>query len=203
VLSNGIVADQFKEWSVPRDPNRVVFSSSPDRGLRVLLESWPAIKAACPEAYLDIYYDWSMLKRMQPEVHAALVAQVEALADQGVKYHGGVGHKQIHEALMGAGVWAYSHFDNPLVETSCISAMKSTAAGCAVVTVPNGALPETVPEAVFVEKPEDYAEAVIGELRNPEPFSVRRQRADRMLARFDWDVVAEQFSKVWTVRGGG
>ena len=42
-------------------PGRVVYCSSPDRGLHWLLQEWPAIKAAVPHAELRVFYrlkDW-------------------------------------------------------------------------------------------------------------------------------------------------
>lgn len=37
-------------------PGRVVYCSSPDRGLHRVLEQWPAIRRACPSAHLKIFY---------------------------------------------------------------------------------------------------------------------------------------------------
>lgn len=57
------------EWNVNRlgcDPElypktekvrgRVIYCSSPDRGLHILLQQWPAIKRAVPHAHLRIFY---------------------------------------------------------------------------------------------------------------------------------------------------
>lgn len=41
---------------VARVKGRSVYCSSPDRGLHRVLESWPAIKRACPEATLKVFY---------------------------------------------------------------------------------------------------------------------------------------------------
>lgn len=46
-----------------RDPHKVIYASSPDRGLLPLLEMWPDVKAAVPDATLDIYYDWTSYRR--------------------------------------------------------------------------------------------------------------------------------------------
>lgn len=40
-------------------PGRVVYCSSPDRGLHWLLSIWPDIKQAVPEAHLKVFYHWS------------------------------------------------------------------------------------------------------------------------------------------------
>ena len=41
---------------VEKIPARVVYTSSPDRGLHWLLQEWPVIKLAVPEATLHIFY---------------------------------------------------------------------------------------------------------------------------------------------------
>lgn len=212
-LSNGIVEEDFEPFiDLPefgfapesglddyRDPNRVVYSSCPSRGLGQLLKMWPEVKAACPRAYLDIYYDWSMLEGAQPRLFEEITAAYEAVQHLDVKHHGGVSHQELHDALCGANVWAYSHFESPLVETSCISAMKATACGATVLTVPNGALPETVPDARFERSASTYQSALIELLRTPESVEVRRSRARQVLKRFGWRTVAKDFSAVWSL----
>lgn len=199
-LSNGIVGDDFADKAaLPKDPNKVLYTSCPSRGLRTLLKAWPTIKAACPDAYLDIYYDWSMLQRAQPEVYADVMKHYEAVQHLDVHHYGGVGHAALYDAMSDANVWAYSHFENTDVETFCISAVKATAIGCHVITAPNGALPEVVPGATFVTDPTKYADAVIEAIKNPILETTRVALADEAIARFDWGVVAEQFGKLWTV----
>ncbi len=201
VLSNGIVAEDFIKRQIlwdKRDPNRVVYSSCPSRGLRVLLQQWPKIKEACPEAYLDVYYDWSMLERAQPELYADIVKKYEAVKSLAVTHHGGVGHDQLHDALATTNVWAYSHYENTDVETFCISAVKATASGCTVVTSKAGAVPEVAPESVFVDA-DSYANAVIEAIQKPASIEERKEKAAKSLERFDWRSVAEAFGSEWTV----
>jgi glycosyltransferase involved in cell wall biosynthesis len=200
-LANGIrKADFVGLANQPKDPNKIIYTSCPSRGLRHLLRAWPKIKEACPEAYLDIYYDWSMLQRAQPEVYADVMSHYEAVRHLDVLHHGGVGHAALYEAMTDANVWAYSHYDNTDVETFCISAVKATAAGCHVITAPNGALPEVAPDATFIPKAEDYAAAVISAIQKPMPTSHRVELAYKAVSRFDWNVVAEQFGALWTVK---
>lgn len=42
---------------VERDPNLCLYSSSPDRGLSLLLELWPEVVRSIPEARLEVSYD--------------------------------------------------------------------------------------------------------------------------------------------------
>ena len=55
VLDNGFDPEMF----YPREkrPYSVIYASSPDRGLHLLLEAWPQIKKEVPKATLDIFYD--------------------------------------------------------------------------------------------------------------------------------------------------
>ncbi len=209
-LTNGIVREDFAPFVSKRkfgfgeggrEKNSVVYSSCPSRGLVQLLTMWPAVKAAVPDAKLDIYYDWSMLEAMQPEKYDEVSKLYESVRHLDVKHHGGVGHATLHDALRRANVWAYSHFESPEVETSCISAMKALACGATVLTVPNGALPETVGTAgYFATTVEDYQRDLIDFLREPEGIKDRRSKALAALGYYSWDVVAARFSDLWTVR---
>jgi glycosyltransferase involved in cell wall biosynthesis len=59
VLPNGCDPSLYNPNS--KVPGRVIYASSPDRGLHLLLQAWPKIKKAVPEAHLRIFYnidDW-------------------------------------------------------------------------------------------------------------------------------------------------
>jgi glycosyltransferase involved in cell wall biosynthesis len=202
VLSNGIPEGyfQFVGPAHDRDPKRVVYSSCPSRGLVPLLEMWPDVKAEVPDAKLDIYYDWGMLERAQPEVYDRCLKALQSVSHLDVVHHGGVDHDTLHEALMGCNVWAYSHFECPAVETSCISLMKAAAAGTTILTVPNGALPETgAGLAEMIRSPAVYKARLIECLKSPESDEVREARSKAALDRFGWYSVAKKFSDLWRI----
>lgn len=200
-LSNGITREDFEKdigaWD--KDPMSVVYSSCPSRGLRKLLAIWPEVKAKVPGAKLDIYYDWSMIQAAQPEFFAELVKDMESVKDLDVTHHGGVDHATLHAALKRANVWAYSHFDNPHVETFCISAVKATAAGATVLSVPNGALPEVAPAGILLTDLSSYKEALVDLLTAPTSTEERAALAREAVERFSWDSVAKRFSEVWSM----
>lgn len=199
-LESFALYDERQGEGFARDPNRVVYSSCPSRGLVPLLEMWPAVKAECPDAYLDIYYDWSMLEMMQPALYERCMRAYDAVKHLDVVHHGGVSHETLHEALRGANVWAYSHFESVEVETSCVSLMKALSCGATVLTVPNGALPETAAgDACMCLSPVTYRLKLISLLKNPEAVEVRREKARRAIARFGWErAVGPRFSEVWS-----
>lgn len=198
VLSNGIWEADF-EPEGERDPNRIIYSSCPSRGLVPLLEMWPEIKKECPDAYLDIYYDWSMLKMAQPDVYDRVATAMDSVRGMDVVHHGGVDHATLHRALKQCNVWAYSHFESPHVETSCISAMKASACGATPLSVPNGALGETLGDGLghLVRSPVVYRQRLIDFIKNPESEEVREERRKKALERYGWHAVAKRFSDLW------
>lgn len=202
-LGNGIPGEDFvpSETDPVRDPNLVLFTSSPDRGLLHLLRAWPKVKVACPEARLEIFYDWAMLERMQPKMYEQILATYESVRPLDVVHLGGVDHATLHQKLKSANVWAYSHFDNVTVETHCISLCKAKAAGCFPLISGEGALPETADGwGEIVEDSEKYADRLIHHVLNPasEEFRLTMRRA--AIERHNWKSLAKRFSDLWTQR---
>lgn len=210
-LANGIVEEDFEKYiggslfgfnsDLGRDKNSVVYSSCPSRGLVQLLQMWPQVKQEVPDARLDIYYDWSMLAAMQPHKYDEVKKLYDSVTRLDVVHHGGVDHPTLYRALRKCNVWAYSHLESVQVETSCISLMKALAAGATVLTVPNGALPETAGGDAYFETDVDaYRRKLVALLKQPESVEIRRKKAKRILKRFGWKQVAKAFSSLWTVR---
>jgi glycosyltransferase involved in cell wall biosynthesis len=118
-------------------PPTLCYTSTPFRGLDRLLVAFPRIRAAVPDARLEIYssmgiYD-ALLDPHEPLYEAAR-------SSPGVTYHGSVAQPALAQALRRATMLAYP---NTFPETSCIAVMEAMAAGCAVATSYLGALPET------------------------------------------------------------
>jgi hypothetical protein len=55
VTRNGIDVSRF-ENEVPKVGNRLIYASSPERGLERLLDLFPLIRAAVPDAELHVYH---------------------------------------------------------------------------------------------------------------------------------------------------
>lgn len=148
VTRNGIDLARFDQ-EVPRDPHKVVHSSSPDRALESLLIMWPRIKLAVPEATLEVFYgfdNWEKMAVQSQDAPALLrISRIKGSFDvvkhMGVTYHGRVDQKTLARAFLSAGVWLSPTW---FTETNCISAAEAHAAGLAMVTSPIAALNETV-----------------------------------------------------------
>jgi len=134
---------------IVRNPKKVVYSSSPDRGLPVLLHLWPEIRKRVPDAELHVYYGFFNWQKMaeaakderQLAAIEALTTRLKELEVHGVVTHGKVDQRTLAKEFLSAGVWAYPTW---FTETSCITAMEAQAAGLRIVTSSIAALNETV-----------------------------------------------------------
>src|SRR3990167_2296102 len=102
-------------------PNRVIYTSSYDRGLEHLLQIWGDVKKEVPEAELHIFYGWDLFSRFykdNPERMEWKHRIDELMKQDGVTHHGRVSQPQIIEEMKKCGVWAYpTHFG----EINCCS----------------------------------------------------------------------------------
>jgi glycosyltransferase involved in cell wall biosynthesis len=147
-VPNGINLERFA-GEEERAVHRLVWSSSPDRGLEQVLALWPRLKRRVDDAELHVFYGWEGVDRAIRAGRTDLAAFKEAISTAverlpGVEWRGRVGQDELAREQMRADVWAYP---TTFVETSCISAMEMQAAGTVPVTSALGALPEAVGDA--------------------------------------------------------
>jgi glycosyltransferase involved in cell wall biosynthesis len=104
-----------------REPGRVVWTSSPDRGLHWLLNCWPTIKAAVPYADLRIFYNfnYSSTEGMEPTSnnhphflemgHRAryMKDSIKRLEHLGVLQLGAINRERMQYELSAASVFAF------------------------------------------------------------------------------------------------
>jgi predicted SAM-dependent methyltransferase len=113
----------------------------------VLLDVWPTIKNAVPQAELHLFYgfkNWEYSAQFNPkqqETIASLKEQINSLQKLDVYFHDRVDQVTLAKELLSSGVWTYPTF---FTETSCITAMEMQAAGVRMVTSNIAALTETV-----------------------------------------------------------
>ncbi|MDD4866090.1 MAG: glycosyltransferase family 4 protein [Mycobacterium sp.] len=182
-------------------PPRLCYTSTPFRGLDRLLAAFAHIRAAVPDAHLEIYSSMA--------VYSALLDPYQPLYEMardspGVTYHGSVAQPALARALRSATMLAYP---NTFPETSCIAVMEAMAAGCAVVTSDLGALPET--GAGFIDlmaplaDPHAHAEAFAGRVidllaaREADPTGTEAHLQAQVayaVAENNWARRAEQWS---------
>jgi 2-polyprenyl-3-methyl-5-hydroxy-6-metoxy-1,4-benzoquinol methylase/glycosyltransferase involved in cell wall biosynthesis len=170
---NGIDLGRFdnpfvEHIAAARNPKKVVYSSSPDRGLPVLLHVWPEIRKRVPDAELHVFYGFFNWQKMaeavggeqgqrQLEAIQTLTSRLRELEPHGVTMHGKVDQQTLAREFLSAGVWAYPTWFS---ETSCLTAMEAQAAGLRIVTSSIAALNETVGH--------DYGVLLDGDWLSPE-----------------------------------
>lgn len=108
-------------YSDQRVPGRVIWASSADRGLHLLLQEWPKIKAASPNANLRIFYnfDYSSVEGMEPNSnnhphflelgHRAryMKSMIKKLQHLDVQHIGSVSRDRIQQEMSEASVMAF------------------------------------------------------------------------------------------------
>lgn len=123
------------------DPPVLAYTSTPYRGLDLLLDIFPRVRREFADVRLQVFSSMRVYQ-MQSEKEAAYFG---ALYDRcrntpGVESCGSVSQTELARALRAVSLFTYS---NTYAETSCISVMEALAAGCGVITSHLAALPET------------------------------------------------------------
>jgi len=143
ITSNGFV-EIFPKIKPENDPHTCIWTSSYDRGLIHLLEIWPEVKIAVPQANLHIFYGWMLFDKFyanNPERMAWKKRIEEMMKYEGITHHGRVEQSQMEIELKKSGVWAYP---TDFYEINCISAIKAQAFGAVPLTMNYAALKEIV-----------------------------------------------------------
>ena len=149
VIRNGIHLPYF-EGSEKRENKRLIYSSTPFRGLKFLPIIFKNLKQLHPDVSLHVFSGMKLYASNRDNAyHTQLEQQYAPVFEElekmeGVFVHGNVSQQQLSREFMKSSILCYP---NTFVETSCITAMEAQAAGCAVVTSKLGALPETVGKA--------------------------------------------------------
>ena len=143
VTRNGIDLDLYRA-DVARNPHRMIYSSSPDRGLEQAMKVMPAIRLQVPDAELHVFYGFDNWEKSHDPGQRALCGQIKAMLQayeqHGVVHHGRVSAQQLALEQAQSGVWFYPTW---FFETSCRTAMEAQLAGLHTITTPRAALPET------------------------------------------------------------
>lgn len=189
-----LAASEDRRLDAPRGPV-LAYTSTPYRGLEVLLDVFPEIRAVRPDVVLKVYSSMAVYN-VADAADAFEPLYERARRQPGVEHHGSVSQPALAVALAGTAVLAYP---STFAETSCISVIEALAAGCAVVTSDLGALPETtagyatlVPAATLRERFATEVLEALASAADPAPEAVAARRARRLAAA----------SATWQARAG-
>lgn len=210
VASRNGITHAFFEGEPPEREKRLLYTSSPDRGLDIALECWPEVLERVPDAkFFHTYGPWyDIVANVSPET-AAHRARCRALGEhESVKAVGPLGQKDLALLMRSSLAWcAPSYFSLGRVkfcETSCISAMEAQAAGCRVICSDWGALHETVKTGAKLEGdpmgPEwraRFVDEIVAALTDPAVQAIAQRKGPPAVATNDWFGVCCQLEALW------
>lgn len=207
VSTNGIKVDLIRDIEaegIPeRNPKKLIYASSPDRGLLTLLKIFPKAKEIVPDLELHCFYGVDNIEKLiafNPRFshYKGFVSKLKKALDQpGVHWRGRVSQRELYREWLTAGIWAYpTHFG----ETSCITCMEAQALGATPITNPYWALAENVRYGVWITgDPQNnsliqarYVDAIVKVATSPSPF-YHQEMMKYARARWNWDRVVDQW----------
>ncbi len=211
VLSgNGVNVERFitAEQDAPiRDPKRLIWASSPDRGLKELLDIFERAKEQVPDLSLHIFYGMDNIDKIcggdrnKHPWNQSWKQYDRAHAMEGVTWEGRVGQEQLAREYLKSGIWCYPTW---FQETSCISCMEAQSLGAIPITNPIWATGYNVKHGVFIEgTPADrlvmarYVDTVVRLATNPAAQeAIRAEMMPEARSRLSWEVIADQWSEM-------
>ena len=216
VLPNG--CDPTAYPIIDKVPGRVLYASSPDRGLHWLLQQWPLIKRRVPEANLRVFYnfdDWiqNLLPCEDPSHHphvrecayrAHYIREAfNRLKDSDVQHFKSISRLRMAEEMASALVLAYPCDTVTYTEGFSVTIMEACAAGAVPVITDVDALGSVYGGSVktIVRSPvrdhlEEWTELVIRSLTES---SFRKEATDntKILAeKHSWPVLTDRLEKI-------
>jgi glycosyltransferase involved in cell wall biosynthesis len=189
-----------------RNPHRLMYASSPDRGLEYLLKFFPRIRELVPDAELHVCYGFDNIEKVIARAAHPIVAQnrdriVHMMDQPGVFHYGRLGQTEVLKNWFESAVWCHpSNFG----ETSCITCMDAQACGAIPVTRALWAIAENVDFGYFIEGDTReplvqalYVRQVAELLLNPDiQERIREDMMPAARARFGWQRFISQW-EVW------
>lgn len=187
VVPNGIDLsdwDSVSTMDISKIPNRFIYSSAPDRGLRSLLRMWPKIK--------EVYTDATLVVTTPPY---ALDWYNEYKDDlDGVTFYDGLRPDLLYQEISKAEYWLYpSKYD----ETFCITALEMMSGGVKILTTDTGNLVSLIQGCgVMISSSKEESEIEkslileLGRLKNsPSLVETNLKNAKNKVKQFDLPII--------------
>lgn len=140
VTSNGIKPERFMTPRRPKEFGKIVYSSSPDRGLDRAIAVMDEVVKVVPEAKLHVYYGFENMHKMGMGAQADDLKRL-ALSKPYVVFHGNIPQSELTKEFETACVWLYP---TNFLETYCITAVEAICSGVYPVVRKWGGLQDTL-----------------------------------------------------------
>jgi len=178
VIRNGINLSYFEDHDLKRHPYRLIYSSVPERGLDVLKDIFPSIKASLPEAELHIISGKNH-KELARELQQSYLWLYPSHAAPRINFY---------------------------AETSCLAALEAQAAGTPVIASSRGALVESVlngktgiligGDPCSTEFKEKFALETVKLLKDKERWEKMSHAAKEFIRReYPWPKIAREWEE--------
>lgn len=219
VVPNGCDSSVYAEWILPV-PGRVIYASSPDRGLHWLLKAWPKIAAAVPHAHLKIFYElqrWVNDLVDAPPINRDIEVlstraryireSLRRLKDHRIELVGSVSRNAIARQFMEAEVLAYPCDTINYTEGFSVTLMEACASRTVPVTTDIDALGEIYGWHVPIvaspvgDRLDEFADLVIRALQDEDYRSGVLKKTADLAARYDWHALTRQLIYMLQRRG--
>lgn len=142
VTRNGIDPTRFAIRH-EKTPGKVVYSSSPDRGLDRAIAVMDLVVKEIPTATLHVYYGFDNMKKMGMHAEVERLEKLMAGKDY-IVFHGNLTQKELTKEIASASVWLYP---TNFLETFCITALEALCSGVYPVVRRWGGLADTLATA--------------------------------------------------------
>lgn len=202
---NGIRGDLVDQvcniYRPERNQHRLMYASSPDRGLMGLLQAFRLIRFMVPDSELHVFYGWDNLNTIRSRTSVKWQHErTLKLADQpGVFLRGRVGQPELYREWLQTGLMvAPTNF----LETGYISLMEAQALGAIPICNPVWAASEYQIAGIQIEGDAErdaltlrrYAMAAVYLMQNPEgQEEIRGPMQAEARKRFDWAGVVNAY----------
>jgi len=204
VTSNGLKPELIEEAereNIQRNPYRIMFASSPDRGLAGVIKAFIVAREFEPRLELHAFYGFNNLRKIASKHLQAKADECEALMriTPNVFFHGRVTQNELYREWLKSGLWVYR---TDFQETSCITCMEAQALGAIPIVSPVAALDENVHfgEAIRgdAEDPSigaEFAQAIVRWAHPGRQEGVRRQMTMYARKKYDWERFVSQWEE--------
>lgn len=170
-IPHGIDIPSLDKNKAVREENTLLYCSSPDRGLEVLLKDWPKIKERHPEFILKISYGFEMLKACSnnnPKALEYIDYMLGLMQQSDIHYLGSMSKDDLEKEYWKAHFWILP-LQKAESELFCLNAVKSSYCGAIPIVNKIGALKDTVGEYI------PYKNLINGKLETTDKKSARYQ----------------------------
>ena len=154
ISSNGIKSEEIaRALADPpvRNRKRLMYASSPDRGLLYLAMIFQRARELMPDLELHVYYGFDNIEKIIDKFPGVRkkTNEIRKMLDQpGLEFHGRMGQPELIREWLKAGIWCHP---SSFAETSCITCMDAQALGAIPITTPTWAIGDNVRHGVFIE----------------------------------------------------